>query len=78
MQDVTLIVDLFIYFLRCGHCKNLEPEWESAAKKLKGSVKLGKVDATVHGNLAQAYGVKGYPTIKVRVMLTCSFNACTH
>lgn len=31
----------------CGHCKNLEPEYKAAAAKLKGQVKLGKVDATV-------------------------------
>lgn len=31
----------------CGHCKALEPEWNQAASKLKGQVKLGKVDATV-------------------------------
>lgn len=49
----------------CGHCKNLAPEWESAATQLKGSVKLGAVDATAHGSLAQTYGVKGYPTIKL-------------
>lgn len=49
----------------CGHCKNLAPEWESAAKQLKGSVKFGAVDATVHGGLAQTYGVKGYPSIKL-------------
>ena len=49
----------------CGHCKNLAPEWESAATQLKGQVKLGAVDATVHTSLAQKYGVKGYPTIKM-------------
>ena len=49
----------------CGHCKNLAPEWETAATKLKGSVMVGAVDATVHTNLASKYGVKGYPTIKV-------------
>ena len=49
----------------CGHCKALAPEWEEAAKQLKGSVKLGAVDATVHSALAQKYGVKGYPTIKL-------------
>lgn len=49
----------------CGHCKNLAPEWENAAKQLKGSVQLGAVDATEHQSLASKYGVKGYPTIKM-------------
>merc|ERR1719384_1531353 len=48
----------------CGHCKNLEPHWKKAASELKGKVKLGAVDATVHQELAQQYGVQGYPTIK--------------
>eukprot|EP01004_Peranema_trichophorum_P004150 NODE_3091_length_1426_cov_103.910207_g2685_i0.p1 GENE.NODE_3091_length_1426_cov_103.910207_g2685_i0~~NODE_3091_length_1426_cov_103.910207_g2685_i0.p1 ORF type:complete len:430 (-),score=98.38 NODE_3091_length_1426_cov_103.910207_g2685_i0:135-1373(-) len=48
----------------CGHCKNLAPEWAKAATDLKGSVKVGAVDATIHGDLAQKYDVKGYPTIK--------------
>ena len=30
----------------CGHCKNLEPEWNKAATELKGKVKVAKVDAT--------------------------------
>lgn len=40
----------------CGHCKNLAPQWASAASELKGKVKLGALDATVH-------------TVKVRLHL---------
>ena len=30
----------------CGHCKQLAPSWEKAAKTLKGVVKVGAVDMT--------------------------------
>lgn len=49
----------------CGHCKALQPHWNAAATKLKGRVKLGKVDATAEQRLAKTYGVNSYPTIKV-------------
>jgi protein disulfide-isomerase A6 len=49
----------------CGHCQALEPEYVQAARNLKGQVKLGKVDATVNEQLAQRFGVRGYPTLKV-------------
>eukprot|EP01017_Pseudomicrothorax_dubius_P035101 TRINITY_DN4878_c0_g1_i1.p1 TRINITY_DN4878_c0_g1~~TRINITY_DN4878_c0_g1_i1.p1 ORF type:complete len:473 (-),score=108.72 TRINITY_DN4878_c0_g1_i1:113-1531(-) len=49
----------------CGHCKRLEPEWNVAASKLRGEVKVAKVDATVEQGLAQRYGIRGYPTIKL-------------
>jgi protein disulfide-isomerase A6 len=48
----------------CGHCKNLAPEWEKLATDLKGSIKVGALDATVHGDIANKYGVRGYPTLK--------------
>lgn len=48
----------------CGHCKNLAPHWEQAATELKGKVKLGALDATVHTLKASRFGVQGYPTIK--------------
>eukprot|EP00475_Leptophrys_vorax_P000642 TRINITY_DN10361_c2_g1_i1.p1 TRINITY_DN10361_c2_g1~~TRINITY_DN10361_c2_g1_i1.p1 ORF type:complete len:448 (-),score=40.14 TRINITY_DN10361_c2_g1_i1:43-1386(-) len=49
----------------CGHCKNLAPEWKSAASSLKGKVNLGQVDCTVEQALAQRFGIKGFPTILV-------------
>uniref|UniRef100_A0ABD2XFG9 Protein disulfide-isomerase A6 homolog n=1 Tax=Trichogramma kaykai TaxID=54128 RepID=A0ABD2XFG9_9HYME len=48
----------------CGHCKNLAPQWASAATELKGKVKLGALDATVHTSKASQYEIRGYPTIK--------------
>jgi len=49
----------------CGHCKSLEPELKKAASAMSGVVKVVAVDATVHGSLAQKYGVQGYPTLKM-------------
>jgi len=48
----------------CGHCKSLAGPWADAATQLKGKMDLGALDATAHGQVAQQYGVQGYPTIK--------------
>ncbi len=49
----------------CGHCKKLLPEWNAAATQLRGTVKIAKLDATVHQKLAERYQIQGYPTIKI-------------
>jgi len=52
----------------CGHCKSLAPEWAAAAgktRKLKPAILLAKVDADAHRDLAERYGISGYPTIKI-------------
>ena len=41
----------------CGHCKALAPEWEKAAKQLKGVVKVGAVDMDAHQSLGQPYNI---------------------
>lgn len=47
----------------CGHCKQLEPEFEGAADALSGRAILAKVDATVEKDLAARFDIKGYPTL---------------
>lgn len=61
-SDDMWLVEFFAPW--CGHCKNLAPHWKSAASELKGKVKLGALDATVHTSMASRFNVRGYPTIK--------------
>lgn len=63
-QPHTLSTSINKLLLRCGHCKNLAPHWASAATELKGKVKLGALDATVHTVMSSRYGIQGFPTIK--------------
>lgn len=47
-KEVVNSVELWIvefYAPWCGHCQRLTPEWEKAAKALKGIIKVGAVDA---------------------------------
>ncbi len=65
-SDELWIVEFFAPW--CGHCKNLAPHWESAARELfngKVPIKLGALDATAHQQMASKYEVRGYPTIKI-------------
>ena len=54
-SDDMWLVEFFAPW--CGHCKSLAPEWAAAATELKGKVKLGAVDATVHTVIASRFQV---------------------
>ena len=64
LQDKDSMWLVEFYAPWCGHCKQLAPSYELAAKQLKGVVKLGAVDMTVHESVGRPYDVKGFPTIK--------------
>jgi len=49
----------------CGHCKQLAPQYETAAGELKGVADLASVDCTVEKELCNKYGVQGFPTLKI-------------
>jgi protein disulfide-isomerase A1 len=49
----------------CGHCKSMKTDYEDAAAALKGKAILAEVDATEQKELAEEWGVRGFPTIKL-------------
>ena len=47
----------------CAHCQTLAPHFEAAAGRLNGIVSFGKVDCTVHTDVAERYSIHSYPTV---------------
>ncbi|XP_077993162.1 protein disulfide-isomerase TMX3-like [Glandiceps talaboti] len=51
----------------CGHCKRLAPVWSdvgSSLAKSGSSIRVAKIDCTRYSNVADEFGVRGFPTIK--------------
>jgi protein disulfide-isomerase A6 len=50
----------------CGHCKNLKPKYESAARNNSNSqIKFARINCDDNRTTCGQYGVQGYPTLKV-------------
>jgi thioredoxin-like negative regulator of GroEL len=48
---------------RCGPCVLMSPEFEEAAKELKGKVRMVKLDTDKHEDMAARLNVQGLPTL---------------
>ncbi|KAF2403959.1 thioredoxin-domain-containing protein [Trichodelitschia bisporula] len=61
----TSIVEFYAPW--CGHCKNLQPAYEKAAKSLAGLAKVAAVNCDEDENkpLCGQFGVQGFPTLKI-------------
>lgn len=64
--DETKDVLVEFYAPWCGHCKSLAPIYEKVATayKLEEDVVVANFDADKYKDLAEKYGVSGYPTLK--------------
>lgn len=51
----------------CGHCQNLKPAYEKAAKNLDGLAKVAAINCDEDENkpLCGQFGVQGFPTLKI-------------
>lgn len=51
----------------CGHCKNLKPAYETAAKSLAGIAKVAAIncDEEMNKPFCGQMGVQGFPTLKI-------------
>ncbi|MCJ1468969.1 hypothetical protein MMC07_007600 [Pseudocyphellaria aurata] len=51
----------------CGHCKNLKPAYEKAAKSLNGLAQVAAINCDEESNKAfcGGMGVQGFPTLKI-------------
>jgi protein disulfide-isomerase A6 len=61
----TSIVEFYAPW--CGHCKNLQPAYEKAAKSLKGLAKVAAINCDEESNksFCGSMGVQGFPTLKI-------------
>ncbi|KAH7123534.1 protein disulfide-isomerase MPD1 precursor [Dendryphion nanum] len=64
-SNYTSVVEFYAPW--CGHCKNLKPAYESAAKSLAGIAKVAAVNCDDEANkpLCGQMGVQGFPTLKI-------------
>ncbi len=61
MSDIPVLVDFWAPW--CGPCKMMEPQFEKAARELKGKALLVKVDIDENARSSVRYRIKSIPTV---------------
>jgi thioredoxin 1 len=51
----------------CGPCRMLSPTLDKLARESGGAWRLVKINTDRHGDLAQRFGVRGIPSVKLFV-----------
>ncbi len=59
--ELPLLIDFWAGW--CGPCKMMAPQFDQAARQLKGRALLAKVDVDASPQTAQRFGIRSIPTL---------------
>jgi len=63
LSEGVWFVDFFAPW--CPHCVHLKPTWDLLAQQSKNMMNIATVDCTQQGEVCNAYGIRGFPTLKL-------------
>ncbi len=62
-SDIPVVVDFWASW--CGPCRMMAPVFEKVSKDFEGRAKFAKVSTEENPDLAQQYGIRSIPCLKI-------------